>query len=494
MELQQAQPAPTTATTAALSPRQYGSTLIALGVVVGAFVVLMTIDPSSLLYPLWSSIAFPILAVVPFLIVAQKSIPWRIRIPLLLIMMIVLLPILGIRNGFYFTLAMQIGMFAAMALGLNIVVGFAGLLDLGYVAFFAVGAYLWGIFTSQTDNFIRVGNMTLPSSAFPLFLFISLALAAVAGILLGLPVLRLRGDYLAIVTLGFGEMIRILLKNLDHPVNITNGALGLDGIASPPVPQFAYDLVDQAVRVLSLDVSNTRALTLHLFFYFLVLIICGLAVVVTARVDNSPIGRAWTAIREDETAALAMGVPLVKMKLLAFATGASFAGAMGVIFAAKFKSITPDAFDFNQSIFILAIVIVGGMGSIRGVLLGAAVVTLLNVQILQSLSDLITNLKNQNVVIPVINFAFKDWPNQLELAKYQRFVFGLMMILIVLFRPAGLLPATRRKMEIESKLHEELPPEPPVPEVAEMPTDPALTDSLVDAEADPRPGDKSHAS
>jgi len=449
--------------------------LLAVIVFIAAmFAVLITMDNGLTFAPLWTSLAFPALAISPFLVL-RLQVSGKVKAFLVLIILLVLMPVLGIRDNFYFTLATQIGIFAAMALGLNIVVGFAGLLDLGYVAFFAVGAYLWGIFTSQTDNFIKVAGLTAPAWMFYLFLFGAVGVAALAGILLGLPVLRLRGDYLAIVTLGFGEMVRILFKNLDHPINITNGTSGLDGLASPPIPQFVFDATDQAVKAFHLDVTNSQVLTYQIFFYLLVLALCGLAIGVAGRLDNSPIGRAWTAIREDETAALAMGIPLVRMKLLAFAVGASFAGAMGVVFAAKFKSLTPDAFDFNQSIFILAIVIVGGMGSIRGVLLGAIVVSLLNLQILQSLSSVINNLKNQNVVIPVINFAFKDWPNQLAVENYQRFVFGLLLIVIVLFRPAGILPANRRKLELAERMGKEVPPLPP--DLADVPPDPSLSQS-----------------
>ncbi len=455
--------------------RRYGILAAVIIFVAAMFLILITMDNSLTFSPLWTALAFPALAISPFLIL-RLNVSRQIKAFLILIMLLILMPVLGVHDSFYFTLATQIGIFAAMALGLNIVVGFAGLLDLGYVAFFAVGAYLWGIFTSQTDNYIHAIGLTAPAWMFYVFLFLAVIVAAFAGILLGLPVLRLRGDYLAIVTLGFGEMIRILFKNLDHPVNITNGTLGLDGLASPPLPPFIGSITDWLVTTFKLEVGNPQVLAYQLFFYLLVLAICGAAILVAGRLDDSPIGRAWTAIREDETAALAMGVPLVRMKLLAFAMGASFAGAMGVVFAAKFKSLTPDAFDFNQSIFILAIVIVGGMGSIRGVLLGAIVVSLLNLQILQSLSSLINNLKNQNAVIPVINFAFKDWPNQLAVENYQRFVFGILLIVIVLFRPAGILPASRRKTELEDR--DDVPPD-----LTEIPPDMSLTESGGDGHA-----------
>ncbi len=453
--------------------QRYGPMFGIIGLITVLFFFLMTVDNTALLAPLGTAIAFPALAVTPFIILVIKT-PGKVKAFLILALLLILMPVLGLKDTFYFTLAIQIGIYAAMALGLNIVVGFAGLLDLGYVAFFAVGAYLWGIFTSQTDNFIRVGNMTAPAWMFYLFVFAAIGVAALAGVLLGLPVLRLRGDYLAIVTLGFGEMVRILFNNLDHPINITNGSLGLNDIASPPLPTIVLNGVNTLTGLLHIRVENPTALAYQFFFYFLVLIIAAIVILIVSRLENSPIGRAWTAIREDETAALAMGVPLVRMKLLAFATGASFAGAMGVVYAALIKSLTPDAFDFNTSILILAIVIVGGMGSIRGVLLGATVVSLLNLQVLQSLSDVITNLRNANVVIPIINFAFKDWPNQLELAKYQRFVFGILLILVVLFRPAGIMPASRRRLELAERMGKGASPAPP--DLVERPPDPTLTE------------------
>jgi branched-chain amino acid transport system permease protein len=351
-----------------------------------------------------------------------------------------------------------------MALGLNIVVGFAGLLDLGYIAFFAVGAYAWGIFTSD-DGLLRTfrGEVTrllpiISGEWFWAFIIIGVVAAGLAGILLGLPVLRLKGDYLAIVTLGFGEVIRILVSNLSNvsgdlsiKLNITNGAQGLSGIIDPPLPQIFVDAVANLSRGFGVTVDNPLARAYGFFFYFLVLLLCGIAIIVAARLENSPVGRAWTAIREDETAAIAMGVPLVRMKLLAFAMGASFAGAMGVIYAAKQTFVSPESFSFNQSIFILAIVIVGGMGSIRGVILGAAVVTLMNLQMLKNLSQLISSFKSNLEVLPEFLRPLIDgWPVQLDPARYERLVFGLLLALMMILRPAGILPAARRKLELQA--------------------------------------------
>ena len=347
----------------------------------------------------------------------------------------VLMPVLGSINGYYLEIAIQVGIFVALALGLNIVVGLAGLLDLGYVAFFAVGAYSWAIFGSPQANQIFGGTaFPLPSAWFFVFLLIGIGVAAGAGILLGLPVLRLHGDYLAIVTLGFGEVIRVLANNLDKPINFTNGPKGITPIARPPI--FFAPLL----RALGIDPNPNVIYPLYL--YFLVLLVVGVTILVNRRLEDSHIGRAWEAIREDQTAAQAMGIPLVRMKLMAFACGASFAGAVGVLFSAKQVFINPESFTFMESIGVLAMVILGGMGSIPGAVLGATVVTVLNLQVLKGLSLWLNELRNAGVTILGVNLA--NLPTQLEPAKYERMVFGLILVLMMIFRPQGILPARRR--------------------------------------------------
>ena len=185
-------------------------------------------------------------------------------------------------------------------------------------------------------------------------------------------------------------------------------------------------------------------------FYIYALIVIVVIALVTKRLDDSKIGRAWTAIREDETAAIAMGIPLVKMKLLAFAIGASFAGVMGVLLAGSRTFVSPETFTFMQSIGVLSMVILGGSGSIPGVILGAATVTILNLQVLQGFSLYLTELRQSEAIIPIINFAWKDLSTQLDPAKYQKLLFGLILILMMIFRPAGLIPATRRKRELKT--------------------------------------------
>lgn len=333
---------------------------------------------------------------------------------------LILMPMIGTYNQYYMDVATQVGIYVALALGLNVVVGFAGLLDFGYVAFYATGAYLYAIFAStQASNFIHFVNFPLSGEWFWVFLPLSLIAAAIVGILLGLPALRLRGDYLAIVTLGFGEIIRIIMNNLDKPINITNGPKGITPIQPPELFGFT--------------------LNKSIHYYFIVIAIVLFVIFVTRRLEHSRFGRAWAAIREDEVAARAMGIPLLRTKLMAFAIGASFAGAMGVLFAAKQTFVDPSSFTFMESIGVLAMVILGGMGSIPGVIVGATAVTMLQLQVLKSFSEFLAQLRDSGVL---------NIPNQLEPAKFERLVFGLILVLSMIFRPQGIIPSKRREMEL----------------------------------------------
>ena len=360
------------------------------------------------------------------LYVFKARLPEPLRWGLIAISLVVLMPTIGYFNSYYLEVATQVGIFVALALGLNIVVGLAGLLDLGYVAFFAVVAYSWAIVGSPHANVI-LGGESFPLAGwwFYVFLFVGLATAATTGILLGLPVLRLHGDYLAIVTLGFGEVIRVLANNLDKPINFTNGPKGITPISRPPTP-FGMPYGE--------------------FFYFLALLIVVAVIIVNRRLEDSHVGRAWEAIREDELAARAMGVNLVRMKLMAFACGASFAGVMGVLFSAKQVFINPESFTFLESIGVLAMVILGGMGSIPGAIVGATVVTVLNLQVLKGFSLWLNELKNAGVT--VLGYSLADLPTQFEPAKYERMVFGIILVLMMIFRPQGIFPARRRQREL----------------------------------------------
>jgi branched-chain amino acid transport system permease protein len=370
----------------------------------------------------------------------------RSRAATLLFVLVIGIPIAGFENSFLFELFIQIGIYAALALGLNIVVGMAGLLDLGYAAFFAIGAYTWAIFGSPQANAF-LGGDTFPLPGWPFFyLFAALAVltSALVGVLIGLPALRLRGDYLAIVTLGLGEVVRVLANNLDHPINITNGPKGISPVERPPV-----DWLIDLSGVIGLPLTTNQAYAL--FFYFLVLGVMALIVLINRRLDRSRFGRAWVAIREDEIAARSMGIPLLRTKLLAFATGAAFSGIMGAIFSAKQMFVSPESFTLLQSITILAMVILGGMGSIQGAILGAAAVTLLNIEVLKSMSDGLNHLRQSGFTLDlgIIELNFANLSTQLEPAKYERMIFGLIMILMMIFRPAGMIPEKRHKLELQ---------------------------------------------
>jgi len=314
-------------------------------------------------------------------------------------------------------------LYIMLALGLNIVVGYAGLLDLGYVAFYAVGAYLYALLSSPhlQENFAWI------AAAFPdglhnsiwLVLPLSAGLAAFFGVLLGSPTLRLRGDYLAIVTLGFGEIIRIFLNNLNAPVNITNGPQGISNI--DPVTIAGVELS----RPLSVGGFTLQPVQLY---YYLFLALTVLVIVVSIRLQDSRLGRAWMAIREDEVAAKAMGINTRNVKLLAFAMGASFGGVSGAMFSAFQGFVSPESFVLSESIVIVAMVVLGGMGHVPGVIVGAILL----------------------YAIPeVLRFAAKPAQEAIFGAEVvapealRMLVFGLAMVLIMLRRPEGLWPAPR---------------------------------------------------
>ncbi|CAM5203610.1 Branched-chain amino acid transport system permease protein OS=Ureibacillus acetophenoni OX=614649 GN=SAMN05877842_10270 PE=4 SV=1 [Ureibacillus acetophenoni] len=323
----------------------------------------------------------------------------------------------------YMEVATMVGIYVSMALGLNIVVGMAGLLDLGFVAFFAVGAYSYAIFaTPQASKFMPFGEYPLGGESFWIFLIIGGICAAIAGVLIGVPVLRVKGDYLAIVTLGFGEIIRIVFNNLDRPVNFTNGAMGISSVKPPSL--FGIDLVFPHQ------------------FYFVTLVILAFTIFAVLRFEHSKLGRSWKAVRENEIAAQAMGIPLVKTKLLAFALGATFSGMMGVVFAAKQAFIDPTSFTLMESFTILVMVVLGGMGSVPGVILGAALVTILNLQVLTELTNWVNQL-NLSGMITI--------PDALSPAKMQKLLFGLLLVIFALYRPIGLIPAKNKKFD-ENKL------------------------------------------
>ena len=314
-------------------------------------------------------------------------------------------------------------LYIMLALGLNIVVGLAGLLDLGYIAFYAVGAYMFALLSSNqlTSNFDALGAMFPNGFDVSIWLVIPLGagLAALFGILLGTPVLKLRGDYLAIVTLGFGEIIRIFMNNLNAPVNITNGPQGVSGIHG--VRMFGWHL-NRNIDIGSYTINSVTE------YYWLFLALVTLTVIVCYRLQDSRIGRAWMAMREDEIAAKAMGINTRNMKLLAFSMGATFGGVAGVMFAAFQGFVSPESFSLMESVNVLAMVVIGGMGNIPGVILGAIL-----------LSVLPEALRYMGFI--------SDWQQHMFNHVYidsgilRQLIYSMAMILVMLIRPKGLWPA-----------------------------------------------------
>ena len=310
-------------------------------------------------------------------------------------------------------------LYTMLALGLNIVVGYAGLLDLGYVAFFAVGAYLYGLLASPhlTDNFAAIAAMFPGGLHLSVWLALPLALllAAIAGVLLGIPVLKLRGDYLAIVTLGFGEIIRIFLNNLDHPFNITNGPKGINQIDSVRV--FGLNLGKP------LSIGGFEVASVSLYYYlFLVLVL--VTVFVCQRLQDSRVGRAWMAVREDEIAAKAMGLNVRNLKLLAFGMGASFGGVSGAMFGAFQGFVSPESFSLMESVMIVAMVVLGGLGHLPGVVLGALLLSALP-EVLRYVAGPLQQMTD----------------GRLDAAILRQLFIALAMIVIRLMRPRGLWPS-----------------------------------------------------
>jgi branched-chain amino acid transport system permease protein len=309
-------------------------------------------------------------------------------------------------------------LYVLLALGLNIVVGFAGLLDLGYIAFYAVGAYVYALLASPQFG------LHLP---FWVILPIGAAVAALFGLLLGAPTLKLRGDYLAIVTLGFGEIIRIFLNNLSRPVNITNGPQGIARIDPFTLDGFSFGSYQS---FLGLEFSGP------IKYYYLLLAVALGIIAVNLRLQNSRIGRAWEAIREDETAARAMGIDTRNLKLLAFAMGASFGGIAGGMFSAIQGFISPESFVLVESIMVISMVVLGGMGNVWGVILGALLLSFVPEILRWTVTPVQEALFGRMIVEPEV---------------IRMLLFGLALVLVMLYRPAGLLPSAVRKRELEER-------------------------------------------
>lgn len=320
-------------------------------------------------------------------------------------------------------------LYVMLALGLNIVVGFAGLLDMGYIAFYAVGAYLWALLASPQFGLHWPMWAILPLGA---------AVAGLFGVLLGAPTLKLRGDYLAIVTLGFGEIIRIFLNNLNAPLNITNGPQGISAI--DPVHFGSMNLA----RPIDLGLFTLPPLV---SYYYLFLAAALIIIAIALRLERSRIGRAWAAIREDEVAARACGINTRNVKLLAFAMGATFGGVAGGLFAGFQQFVSPESFGLLESVMVLCMVVLGGMGHIPGVIFGALLLTLLPEFFRHIAGPLQQNLFGSVLVDP---------------ESLRMLLFGLSLVLVMRYRPSGLWPSPQRQREIDDVQKTDAPADIPV--------------------------------
>ena len=320
-------------------------------------------------------------------------------------------------------------LYVMLALGLNIVVGYAGLLDLGYVAFFAVGAYMYGLLASPhlLDTFPALAVYFPNGLHMPLWVIVPVgaALAGLFGMLLGAPTLKLRGDYLAIVTLGFGEIIRVFMNNLDQPVNITNGPKGIDMIDSISI--FGWSLS----KKLTIGEFEIASVTLY-YFLFLALVL--LSVLISHRIEFSRIGRAWMAIREDEIAAKAMGLNTRNLKLLAFGMGATFGGVSGAMFAGFQGFVSPESFSLMESVMIVAMVVLGGLGHLPGVILGAVLLSALP-EVLRYVAGPLQSMTD----------------GRLDAAILRQLLIALAMIIVMLLRPRGIWPSPEHGKSLSNK-------------------------------------------
>jgi len=375
---------------------------------------------------------------------SKTKLTWYIVLAVAVILVPVLLQ--GFQTMSFFVRVLGvIGIYVLLALGLNIVVGYAGLLDLGYVAFYAMGAYGSVIVGSQFVKAVSTIQMVglkdfLLSSQFIIMLPVSALLAALTGLALGTPVLRLRGDYLAIVTLGFGEIIRILATN--DFLGLTHGAAGM---MAPLTQPLGLTTMQKAVIAIP-SIGFNFQMSVNLYWYFIVLILIVLAVFVVRRLDDSRLGRAWVAMREDEVAASSVGVNIMTSKLWAFALGALWGGLAGVVFANFQGFVSPESFTFMESVFIVTMVVLGGMGSIPGTIVGAALIA--------GIPEIIRGVAQSPLLSSVIDPTLAS-----AISGYRYLVFGLLMVIMMAVRPQGMIPSVRRAQELhpedEKTLEEE---------------------------------------
>jgi branched-chain amino acid transport system permease protein len=359
--------------------------------------------------------------------------------------------------GTFPQMSTMVGMavFVMMALGLNFVVGYAGLLDLGYVAFYAMGSYTAGWFASsqfaKQDIFFGAIGVTPGLTGFHFSIWLVLLMAGIAtaiiGVLIGLPTLRLRGDYLAIVTLGFGEIMPQIARNGDNlfgtGFNLTNGTGGITPIDPPGFGHTLHHYLGLPANFLTLGTGTDRA------FFWSALVLVLITVFCSARLRDSRLGRAWIAIREDEVAAAAMGVPLMRTKTWAYATGAFFGGVAGAYYASYVSGAFPDSFFFNISVLILCMVILGGMGNIWGVILGACFLKYLDLEGLNNIGAWLNNHFGPG------GSSVSLWHKALDVPQYEYGIYGAILVIVMLFRPEGLIPSRRRAAEFHEGVHDQ---------------------------------------
>ena len=362
-----------------------------------------------------------------------------------------LLPILltaftGSQADFWVFVIADAGVYVLLAIGLNVVVGFAGLLDLGYAAFFAIGAYTYAFLAS--DHLFVTPLQTAVHLPFWIVLFIAMFVAAGFGVILGAPTLRLRGDYLAIVTLGFGEIVPRVFKNA---AVWTSGVNGISALDKPVLPVW----VSGPWVGDPLEFVQDLKIVAPLGFYVIMVILVGVSVILVNNLRRSRVGRAYMAVREDEVAAAAMGVNTVRIKLLAFAIGAAFSGFAGAFYGAKLSLVSPENFGFSVSITILVMVVLGGMGNIPGVIVGSLLIYFVTFIFLPALPPLAeewaTSLGLASLVPPN-----GDWPGiGQEVQRLKFLIFGLILVLTMLLRPQGLIPSRVRAQELVKGVHED---------------------------------------
>ena len=352
----------------------------------------------------------------------------------------------GGQGDFLISFVADGGVYVLLAIGLNVVVGFAGLLDLGYAAFFAIGAYTYAFLAS--DHLIVTPLQSAVHLPFWIVLFIGLFVAAAFGIVLGAPTLRLRGDYLAIVTLGFGEIVPRVFRNLG---TWTSGVNGISALDKPQLPVW----IQGPWSGDPFDFVRNFKIIEPIGFYVIMVLLVGICVVLVNNLRLSRIGRAWMAVREDEVAAAAMGVNTVRIKLLAFAIGAAFSGFAGAFYGAKLSLVSPENFGFSVSITILVMIVLGGMGNIPGVIAGAMLIYVVIFGLLGALPPLAEEWATA-VGLGSLVPTNGDWPGIAQEVQRLRFlIFGLILVLTMLLRPQGLIPSRVRQQELTKGVHED---------------------------------------